>query len=177
MRMPSNAANSTDASHTPPVRVRLITLLRAPWRGCGRLLRVIRMSTHQSASLQAGDHLRPWFYFFLSLRSSRSSEKGSCPARCPAAMARPRSSSALNSAPSRTATLEIHIQIRKNYAAQTAVHLVVVAEICDVHSEQGRGHQPEHDRDEAARADPLEAVPGVRAGPEQDGEDQADDDQ
>jgi hypothetical protein len=62
-------------------------------------------------------------------------------------------------------------------AAEAAVDLVVVAEVGDVHGEQGSGNQPEHDGDEAAGADPLEAVPGVRAGPEQEGENQADDDQ
>ena len=53
------------------------------------------------------------FSFFRSFRSSRSSEKGSFSIGCPPATARPRSSSALNSAPNRMATLEIHIQIRK----------------------------------------------------------------
>ena len=48
-----------------------------------------------------------------SLRVSRSSVNGSSSGGSPRAMARPRASSALNSAPISTAVLEIHIQIRK----------------------------------------------------------------
>src|SRR5580704_5997868 len=62
-------------------------------------------------------------------------------------------------------------------AGQAAVDLVVVTEVGHVQGEQGGSDQPERDGYEAAGADPLEAVPGVRAGPEQDGEDQPDNDQ
>src|SRR5580698_5840146 len=62
-------------------------------------------------------------------------------------------------------------------ASQAAVDLVVVAEVGDVESKQRGGDEPQDDGDEATRADPLEAVLGVRARPEQDGQDQPDDDQ
>ena len=48
-----------------------------------------------------------------SLRVSRGSRNGSSLAGCPALIWRPRSSSALNSAPSRIAMFEIHSQTRK----------------------------------------------------------------
>src|SRR5947199_4659848 len=47
-----------------------------------------------------------------SLRVSRGSMKGSSSGWCPASMKRPRSSSALNSAPSRIAMFEIHSHTR-----------------------------------------------------------------
>src|SRR5580704_4213577 len=62
-------------------------------------------------------------------------------------------------------------------AGQAAVDLVVVAEVGDVEGKQPGGNQPQYDGHEAARADPLKPMLGVRAGPEQDGQDQADDDQ
>src|ERR1700727_1013902 len=62
-------------------------------------------------------------------------------------------------------------------AGQAAVDLVVVAEVGDVEGKQCGGDEPQDDGDEATRADPLEAVLGVRARPEQDGQDQPDDDQ
>jgi hypothetical protein len=52
-----------------------------------------------------------------SLRVSRSSVNGSWSGGRPLAMARPRSSSALNSAPMSTAMLETHIQTRKMITA------------------------------------------------------------
>src|ERR1700753_531892 len=70
-----------------------------------------------------------------------------------------------------------HPDQEDNDAGQGAVDLVVVTEVGHVQGEQRGSDQPEHDGDEAAGADPLEAVPGVRAGPEQDGEDQPDDNQ
>ena len=62
-------------------------------------------------------------------------------------------------------------------AGEAAVDLVVVAEVGDVEGKQCGGDEPQDDGDEATRADPLEAVLGVRARPEQDGQDQPDDDQ
>jgi low affinity Fe/Cu permease len=59
--------------------------------------------------------LRMLFFFFLRiLRMSRGSTYGSSPSgTSPPAAARPRSSSALNSAPNKIAMLEIHSQTRK----------------------------------------------------------------
>ena len=49
-----------------------------------------------------------------------------------------------------------------------AVGLVVGREVDDVEREQGRDHEHQQDRDDAARADPLDAgLLGVGAGPEE----------
>ncbi len=63
-----------------------------------------------------------------------------------------------------------------DHAGDAAVNLVVVAEVGHVQGEQPRGGQPDTNGDHGAGDDPAQPLPGVRAGPVQHADHQADQD-
>ena len=115
---------------------------------------------------------------FCSFGSSRGSSWISRSARGrPSSISRLRSRSAFSWWPKRIARLrDPEPDEQRDQPAERAVGLVVGAEVGDVEGEEGRGDDPDDDRDQAAGRHPLEAAQlHVRRGVVEDGDHQQED--